>query len=249
MTVNVILQARMSSTRLPGKVLKPILGKAMLTHQIERLKEAKLIDKIIVATSDDASDNDIEVLCKSIKIKCFRGSLHDVLARYYHASISYPSDHIVRITGDCPVIDPEIVDKVISLHLTTKADYTSNCTHPTFPDGLDTEVFTFSALEQAFKNATSPEEREHVTPYLYHENTKNVCRELRHPDNLSHLRWTVDQPEDFTLIETIYKNLYPKNPKFRFCDILTLINTQPQLSEINHQYVLEPQPLKPINKG
>lgn len=236
MTVNAILQARMSSTRLPGKVLKPILGKPMLVHQIDRIKRSTLIDEIIVATSDHSSDDEIESLCKSLEIKCIRGSLHDVLARYYQASLAYPSEHIVRVTGDCPIIDPDIIDKVIALHTSSNADYTSNCTHPTFPDGLDTEVFTFSALEAAYLNASSSEEREHVTPYLYAEKSKNTCKELCHSSNLSHLRWTVDQPEDFILIELIYNALYPDNPNFTFTEVLALIEEKPELTQINKKF-------------
>jgi spore coat polysaccharide biosynthesis protein SpsF len=239
MTVNAILQARMSSTRLPGKVLKPILGKPMLVQQIERIKRSILIDNIIVATSDDSSDDEIEYLCKSLDIKCFRGSLHDVLARYYQASLAYPSEHIVRVTGDCPIIDPDIIDKVITLHIGSNADYTSNCMHPSFPDGLDTEVFTFDALESAFLNATSKDEREHVTPYIYAEKSNKICEEFRHSPNLAHLRWTVDQPEDFILIEHIYNTLYPTNPNFTFKDVLSLIEEQPQLTQINKQFALD----------
>jgi spore coat polysaccharide biosynthesis protein SpsF len=235
MTVNAILQARMSSTRLPGKVLKTILGKPMLVHLIERLKRAKLIDEIIVATSNCNSDDEIERLCQSIGIKCFRGSLHDVLARYYQASLSNPSEHIVRVTGDCPVIDPEIIDDVISLHLSSEADYTSNCAEPTFPDGLDTEIFTFSALEQAFTHANTSEEREHVTPYMYDKKTQNICVELLSDTDLSHYRWTVDESSDFTLIQLIYQALYPHTPNFTLADILALIKKQPELTKINQQ--------------
>jgi len=144
-----ILQARTSSSRLPGKVLKPILGKPMLLLQIERVRRARKIDKLVVATSNDPSDDGIEALCKQHGIDCFRGSLNDVLDRFYRAALTYNPEHIVRLTGDCPLIDPELVDSIIDMHLEGNYDYTSNAIQMTFPDGLDVEILTIKVLKEA----------------------------------------------------------------------------------------------------
>jgi len=236
MTINAILQARMTSTRLPGKVLKEILGQPMLSRQIERLQKAKMLDEIIVATSNEESDDPIALVCSQLNIPCVRGSLHDVLARYYQASQCYPSQHIARVTGDCPLIDPAIVDQVIQLHLFSGADYTSNCLHQSFPDGLDIEVFTQTTLAQAHKHANKPEEREHVTPYIFNHPKQFTQQELYCQQDLSFHRWTVDQPEDFTLVDKIYQHLYPTNPDFALAEILKLIEQQPELTKINAQH-------------
>jgi len=161
-----ILQARVSSTRLPGKVLKPILGMPMLLRQIERVKQAKLIEQLLVATSDDKSDDPIEQLCRENDIACFRGSLDDVLDRFYQAAKPYQPDHIVRLTGDCPLIDPQLIDEVVVFCLSGDYDYVSNAFEPTYPDGLDVEVFRFPCLQQAWEEAELPSEREHVTLFI-----------------------------------------------------------------------------------
>ncbi|GAA6203405.1 glycosyltransferase family protein [Thalassotalea sp. SU-HH00458] len=248
MTIHAILQARMTSTRLPGKVLKEILGQPMLSRQIERLQKASMIDKIIIATSNEPSDDPIALLCQQLCIPCVRGSLHDVLGRYYLASQTYPSQHVVRITGDCPLIDPAIVDQVIQLHLEKLADYTSNCLHQSFPDGLDIEIFTQQALIQAYQFAKKPEEREHVTPYIYNHPDQFSQRELYYPHDLSFHRWTVDQPEDFTLVNKIYEQLYPENPNFALADILRLIEQQPSLSSINAKHPRNDSLLSPTTR-
>jgi len=236
MTINIILQARTSSTRLPEKVLKDILGKPMLVHQLERLKSLTLVDKIIVATSNDASDDVIEQLCQSVGIHCFRGSLANVLDRYYQASLAYPSDHVVRITGDCPVIDTDIIEQVIQLHLNTAADYSSNCDPATLPDGLDVEVFTFSALQQSWQHAKKPSELEHVTPFMRSHPELFTCQNYTHSPDYSHLRWTVDEPADFELITQIYHELYPNKPMFKLKDMLKLIEQKPHLAAINAHF-------------
>jgi spore coat polysaccharide biosynthesis protein SpsF len=248
MTIHAIVQARMSSTRLPGKVLKEILGQPMLSRQIERLRKATMIDKIIIATSNETSDDPIAQLCQQLSIPCVRGSLHDVLGRYYLASETYPSQHVVRITGDCPLIDPAIVDQVIQLHVETQADYTSNCLHQSFPDGLDIEIFTQGSLIQAYKLAKKPEEREHVTPYIYNHPEQFSQQELFYPHNLSFHRWTVDQPEDFTLVNKIYERLYPENPDFALADILQLIEQHPKLATINAQHPRNDSLLAPTTR-
>lgn len=222
MTVTVILQARVSSSRLPGKVLLPILGRPMLAYQIERTLLAKNIDKLIVATSTEASDNPIEALCQDLGVICYRGSLEDVLDRFYQAAKKYPANHIVRMTGDCPVIDPNVVDEVIQLHIDSHSDYTSNTNPPSYPDGLDVEVMTFEALETAWQESTLLSQREHVTPYIRQQagfKQSNVQNKI----DLSAQRWTVDEQADFDLITFIYQSLYQNNKFFDYNDIIRLL--------------------------
>jgi len=236
MKINIILQARASSTRLPNKVLMPILGKPMLARQIERLKQLTCINQIIIATSTEPSDDKIEQLCQQEVIPCFRGSLKNVLDRYYHASQAYPSEHIIRITGDCPVIDTDIVTEVINHHLRKKADYTSNCIPPTLPDGLDVEIFTKETLEKTWLKASTALEQEHVTPFM-RDSGLFRCENYLYPQDFSHLRWTVDEPEDFKLITLFFEELYHKKPHFKLQDILTLIAEKPELSRVNQQFM------------
>ena len=228
-----ILQARTTSTRLPGKVLKPILGHPMLSLQIERIQRSKKIDKLIVATSNNHSDNNIENLCINIRISCFRGSLDDVLDRVYQTAMQYKPEHIVRLTGDCPLIDPQIIDEVIDFCIKGDLDYVSNCVEPTFPDGLDVEVFKFSVLETAWKESLLPSHREHVTSFIHQNNERFKVGHYKNEVDLSHLRWTVDEPEDFEFVSQIYKELYPQYPIFITEDILELINRKPSLLGIN----------------
>ncbi|HXN88188.1 MAG TPA: glycosyltransferase family protein, partial [Methylocella sp.] len=163
-----IIQARMTSTRLPGKVLKEICGKPMLARQIERVARARLVDLVAVATSEDASDDPIAALCAELGIPSYRGSLADVLGRFQGASERLgPADHIVRLTGDCPLTDPAIVDACVAVHIANSADYTANGVERTYPDGLDVEVMTASALARAAREAKDPFQREHVTPHIY----------------------------------------------------------------------------------
>ena len=166
MTVLCILQARFSSTRLPGKVLKPILGEPMLARQIERIARAARVDALTVATSDQASDDGIAALCERLGVDCYRGSLDDVLDRFYQAARHSGPSHVMRLTGDCPLTDPAILDALVELHLTGDFDYSSNVEERTYPDGLDAEVFRYDLLVQAWQGAMSPYEREHVTPFM-----------------------------------------------------------------------------------
>jgi len=230
-----VLQARCSSTRLPGKVLKPILGTPMLLKQVERIKRSKLIDLLLVATSVEPSDDQIAQLCAKHAIDCFRGSLEDVLDRFYQAVERHNPGHVVRITGDCPLIDPEIIDQTIELHLRGQYDYTSNCLERTYPHGLDVEVFTAASLEAAWREAALPYEREHVTPYLKEHPELFKIGSLKNSVDLSHLRWTVDYESDYVLVKRIYESLYQANPAFTTADILALLDAKPELSLINQQ--------------
>ena len=228
-----ILQARFSSSRLPGKVLKPILGKAMLLHQIERIQHSQMIDKLVVATSTNPSDDNIEKMCLNNNIEVFRGDLDNVLDRFYQAALPYKPENIVRLTGDCPLIDPLIIDNVIDLCIRGEFDYVSNALEPTFPDGLDVEAFKFSALETAWKEAFLPSHREHVTPFIYQNPERFRIDNYRNNIDLSYLRWTVDLPQDFELVRQIYEALYRQNPKFTTQDILTFLHNNPSLLQIN----------------
>ena len=222
-----ILQARTSSTRLPGKVLKPILGTPMIIKQIERVKRSKMIDLLVVATSVDPSDDKIEQLCFSNGIKCFRGSLKDVLERYYFTLKTYDAKHVVRLTGDCPLTDPVVIDEVIELHLRGRFDYTSNVIKRTYPVGLDVEILTSDCLKDVYKNASLPSHREHVTLYIREHTRQYNIGNLVNEVDLSHLRWTVDEVSDFLFVERIYEALYPVNPEFSTVDILQFLKTRP----------------------
>ena len=228
-----VLQARFSSSRLPGKVLMPILGEPMLLHQIKRIRYSKMIDKLVVATSVNSSDDGIEKLCIDNDIAVFRGSLDNVLDRFYQCSKSYHPQHVVRLTGDCPVTDWQVIDRAIGHHLSTDSDYTSNILPPTYPDGLDVEISRFSALEEAWRCSSLPTELEHVMPYI--RNKHNFKKfNLECEEDLSKHRWTVDNIEDFEFIKQIYQELYPKDSKFCTSTILRLLDKKPYIKNINY---------------
>src|SRR5262245_307871 len=227
-----LLQARASSRRLPGKVLKPILGRPMLERQIERLRRAHRLDKLVVATSTDASDDPIAGLSHSLQVDCFRGSLDDVLDRFYQAARGYSADVIARLTGDCPLTDPAVIDELINLRARGGYDYASNALKRTYPDGLDAEVMQISCLEAAWREAKLPSEREHVTPFIYRHPERFRLGNLEQPTDLSGLRWVVDDPEDFAFISAIYEVLYPNNAAFSTDDILDLLTRRPDIASM-----------------
>lgn len=229
-----IIQARMGSTRLPGKVLKKVLGKPLLEYQLERVKKSRLIDEIVVATTVKEQDQPIVDFCMEKGVSCYRGSEEDVLARYYEAAKAYEADIVVRLTSDCPVIDPGVIDRVIQAFLEDEeADYVSNTLERTFPRGMDTEVFSFQALEQAFQSARMQSEREHVTPYIWKNSDRFSIKSVFHRDDLSIHRWTVDTPEDFELIKKMIEHLYQVQRDFSMEDMLQLLDQHPQWKEIN----------------
>ena len=230
-----ILQARCSSSRFPNKVLKPILGKPMLLHHIERLRHSQMIDKLVVATSDDASDDNLEQMCLDNNIEVFRGNLNNVLDRFYQCARLYNPEYIVRLTGDCPLADWQMIDNMIQYYLDKKLDYIT--TSLKFPDGLDAEIMTMSALIKTKQNATSPSEIEHVTQYINNHPNKFKNEHFNLDKDLSHLRWTVDEPEDFVLVEKIYQILYEDNSLFLTDDILNLLEEQPELTKINNSFI------------
>lgn len=233
--VVVIIQARMASTRLPGKSLAQVLGRPLLYYVTERLKHLTHPVKVVVATSEEESDDPIEAWCRDHHILCFRGSHEDVLDRYVKAARRFSADVIVRITGDCPLIDPNVVDQAIGQFLEhyPDYDYLSNTVQRTFPRGLDVEVFKRSALEKAHEEAFHTEEREHVTPYIWRQPEVFSLGTLYYKEDLSPHRWTVDTEEDFALITKLLEAAWPKNPAFAFQELLPLIEAHPEWEAIN----------------
>lgn len=231
-----ILQARMSSCRLPGKVLKPIQGRPMLARQLERLQRCQTFDGLVVATSDQRDDDSIAELCVSAGINCFRGSLGDVLDRFYHCALEHRAQYVVRLTGDCPLADAAMIDKLVRFFLQLDVDYASNCRPPTLPDGLDAEVFAMGVLAAAWREASDPFEREHVVPFIIRRPERFTIANWEWSSDISQLRWTVDEPEDFAFVTQVYEALYPAKPDFGFEDVLTLLRRQPELAKINRQF-------------
>lgn len=235
MVIEAFIQARMGSTRLPGKVLMEVEGRPLLDYLVERVAQAKEIAKIVILTTSKNSDDPIAHFCQEKKLPYFRGSEEDVLERYYQAAVLRKPEGIVRITADCPLIDPEVIDQVVQVFRkgSPPFDYVSNGLERTFPRGLDVEVFTYQALEKAYLEAKLPEEREHVTPYFYrHPELFHIGKVSLSPSQAQH-RWTVDTPEDFDLIRLIIEHLYPQNCRFRLKDMLELISRHPDWSKLN----------------
>lgn len=235
-SVGMIIQARMGSTRLPGKVMLDLLGAPMLQRQLERLLRCRRVHNIVVATSTLAVDDAIaDFVDAQPNVGLYRGSEADVLSRYYEAAQMIRADVIVRITADCPLIDPEVVDRCIGVYLDDAREihYASNCHERTYPRGLDTEVFSRQALEEAHHNAMSASEREHVTPYIWRQPERFPMRHVTDEQDHSDLRWTVDTPEDFELVRRIYQALYPTKPAFVYQDVLDLLAEHPEWKSLN----------------
>ncbi|MCG2717784.1 MAG: glycosyltransferase family protein [Nanoarchaeota archaeon] len=237
--IGALIQTRMGSTRLPGKILKEVLGEPLLWHLCERLKFSEFIDEVIILTTEKKSDDPIVDFCKVNKLKYFRGSEYDVLDRHYQAAKKFKVDVIVRITSDCPLIDPQVTDRVIKYYLDNKGkfDYVSNCHPATYPDGLDTEVISFDILEEAWKNAKKPYEREHVTPYIWDNPEIFRIGNVEYKKDVSmEERWTLDYEEDYQFIKIVYKNLYEEGQIFSMGDILQLLKESPEIKKINEKY-------------
>lgn len=235
MTTGVIIQARTGSTRLPGKVLMNLKDKTVLCHVIERVSQARQVDKIVIATTVNQADDAIEKEAQKCGVSVYRGSEDDVLSRYYEAAVKYEMDIVVRITADCPLIDPHVIDRLIMIYEDNDYDYVSNggsdLSLRKYPRGLDVEVFSFDSLEKADSGAKEPYQREHVTPYIY-ENANSIFYDSDRED-YSHYRWTLDTKEDYTLISRIYEELYQGSHDFYFEDIIKLMEDEPELSLIN----------------
>jgi spore coat polysaccharide biosynthesis protein SpsF len=228
-----ILQARVSSTRLPGKVLKPILGEPMLARQIERIGRAGRVDALTVATSAQSSDDAVAALCDQLGVDCYRGSLDDVLDRFYEAARRSEPSHVMRLTGDCPLTDAAILDALVELHLAGAFDYSSNVEVRTYPVGLDAEIFRHDLLVRAWREATSPYEREHVTPFMRQAAPGSRHGVLKDRIDRSNQRWTVDYPEDFDFARRVFEELYPNDPGFGADDVHRLLLDHPEIAALN----------------
>jgi spore coat polysaccharide biosynthesis protein SpsF len=228
-----VLQARTSSSRLPRKVMLPMAGAPMLARQIERLLRANRLDKLVLATSDRVEDDCVAKLADAAGIDSYRGSLNDVLDRYYKAAAPHTPSHVVRVTGDCPLADWEVIDRTIAFAVEGGHDYASNTLKPTWPDGLDVEVVTFAALESAWREAASPVEREHVMPFITSRPERFRLGSVENRRDLSGMRWTVDEPRDYEFVCRVYDALHPRNPAFTTDDVLALLQSQPELGMLN----------------
>jgi spore coat polysaccharide biosynthesis protein SpsF len=235
-----IIQGRMSSSRLPGKVMLDLAGEPMLMRVVERVRLVKSIDTLVVATTLDPSDDPLETFCHQNDINCFRGSLPDVLDRFYQAAKIYQARIIVRITADCPLVDPGLVDETVRLFRTSGVDFAANRLPPpyqrTYPIGLDVEVCSFAALERAWQESTALHDREHVMPYLYEMEGRFKVAVLNYEKDYGKLRWTVDTPQDLELVRQVYRRLNGLSG-FSWLDVLAIFEREPELAEINAQVV------------
>jgi len=237
----------MGSSRLPGKTLMKLnQNNTVLDFVVNQLSFSTLIDKIIIATTDLEQDDVIEQTAKNLEIQCFRGNSDDVLDRYYNCAKEFEIDNIVRITSDCPLIDPEIIDEVIRKYKSENYDYFTNTLIRTYPIGTDVEIFSFEILEKTWYNATLPSEREHVTPFIRNKKMNFRIGNLENKKKLDHLRWTLDRQKDLDLIREIITKIN-KNP-ILMNDILDLFSTEPQLIKINENISQDEGIIKSLKK-
>ena len=238
-----IVQARMGSTRMPGKILKPIQGKPMLWHIVNRLKSVEEIDEVVIATSDLLKDDKVYEMATNFGISSFRGSEADVLKRFYGAAKIINAQYVIRITGDCPLIDPSTIKKLIKLYFDGGFDFCGVACGAgvvkekninRYPDGLDAEIFSFDILKETHLEAVNDLHREHVTPFIWQNNTRYKLGSLYSKTDYSNLRLTVDKKEDFDFINWIYEMLYTKNPYFNLKDILELLEKHPNMAQNKH---------------
>jgi spore coat polysaccharide biosynthesis protein SpsF len=237
----IVVQARRGSTRLPGKIMMPLVGAPLLVRMVERVQAAKTPVKVVVATTIESIDDKVEELCKEYGIECFRGHPTDLLDRHYKAGEVYNADIVVKIPSDVPLIDPKVIDKVLQYYLNNedKYDFVSNLHPATYPDGNDVEVMPMDILETAYNEALKEMEREHTTPFIW-ENPKrfrigNVEWDTGKDYSMSH-RFTIDYPEDYEFIKRVYDELYDKNTEFGLDEILNLLNEKPEIYDINKKY-------------
>lgn len=236
-----VIQARTGSSRLPNKILLPLSNLPLLYRMYERVEASKLKGTIVIATTLDKSDDKVEELCKEFKLNCYRGHPTDLLDRHYQAAKLYNADTVVKIPSDCPLIDKDIIDKVIDFYINNsdKIDYVSNLHPASYPDGNDVEIMSMSALEDAWLNASKAMEREHTTPYFWENPDKfrigNVVLESGLDYSMSH-RFTIDYEKDYNFIKRLYDELYSINPKFALKEILDLLERKPEIKKINEEY-------------
>lgn len=226
-----IIQVRMGSTRLPGKVLKKLNGISVLECLCDQLNYSRLLNDKIIATTSNSGDDVIVNFCESKGIKCFRGSVNDVLDRYHKCAKKFSINTIIRITSDCPLMDPQVVDDVIDFYLKNSYDYVNNFYKRTYPYGNDVEIFSLKVLEKVWEKATKPFEREHVTPYIYNNPDEFSLGWIENKENLSEFHWTVDRKEDLIFVQKIFKKI-SKRP-ILMKDIIDVIKDDPSLLEIN----------------
>lgn len=239
----IAVQARMGSSRLPGKVMLPIAGKPLLERMLERLQHVTQDCTLVVATTTGTEDEPIRTLCREVGVRCFDGHPQDLLDRHYQLARVFKSDVLLKIPSDCPLIDPAIVDRVLGYFLShsSEYDYVSNLHPATYPDGNDVEVMTFDALQEAWKEASKDFEREHTTPFLWERPERfrigNVAWEKGWNFSMTH-RWTIDYPEDYLFVKAVYERLYsPSRPVFALADILDLLRREPHLKLLNEEYL------------
>ncbi len=230
-----IIQARTGSSRLPKKTLADLAGAPFLARVVERMRHCETLDALVLATTTEPSDDPLAELAASLGVAVYRGAVDDVLDRFYHAARMVEAALIVRITADDPFKDPAVTDHAVRLWLERPAelDYVSNTLKPTYPEGLDIEVFTRQALARAWREATLPSEREHVTPYIWKHPDRFRVLNFEHERDLSHLRWTVDYPADLTFARAVYARLYRPGEVFLMEDILRLLEAEPELARLN----------------
>ena len=227
-----IIQARMGSTRLPGKVLMDLGGESVLSRVVRRLGRARLLRQIVVATSVGSADDAVAAECVRLQVPCFRGSEDDVLDRYYQAEKAWPSDAVVRITADCPLIDPAVVDQTIEVFLESGADYASNSIQRAYPRGLDTEVFTVAALGQSWREAREPHQREHVTPFFYEHPERFRISSIAASRDYGQYRLTLDTSDDLRLIRAVYAS-FDNQDTMGWREVVELLERRPELAALN----------------
>lgn len=227
-----ILQARMSSTRMPGKVMAPVLGEPMIWRQIERVRRARHVSKLVVATTTETSDDALAAFLLGRGCSVHRGDLEDVLGRYADTARACAPSHIVRLKADCPLTDPQVIDAGVTLALQSGAAYVSNCEVRTYPHGMDVEVIEAQALTAAAREAIDPEDRAHVTSYIRRFPLRFHQAQLTHRRDLSAYRWSVDRPEDFAFVREVFRRLYPENPDFGVQEVAELIESRPELAAL-----------------
>ena len=233
-----VVQARMGSSRLPGKVLLPLAGQPLLVRMVARVRRARLAGTVVVATTTEAADDAVAACCAAHGLPCFRGDALDLLDRHYQAARHYQADVVLKIPSDCPLIDPAVIDQVLRVYLEGEGryDFVSNLHPATFPDGNDVEIMRFDALETAWREARRPLEREHTTPFFWENPDRfrlaNVAWKTGQNFSMSH-RWTIDYPEDYTFISAVYDALYPAKADFGLNDILHLLAQRPDIAQLN----------------
>jgi spore coat polysaccharide biosynthesis protein SpsF len=241
----IVIQARLGSSRLPGKILLDLAGAPLLVRMVERVARIKTPATIVVATTTDAADDQVVELCETTGITVFRGHSTDVLDRHYQAARQYGAEVLAKIPSDCPLIDPNIIDVVFERYRAGDSDFVSNLHPASFPDGNDVEIMSLAALTAAWNEAVLPMEREHTTPFIWERPERfKLANVVWEPDaenkpgrdySMTH-RWTIDYPEDYAFIERVYAELYPSNPHFGLDDILDLLERKPEIQAINARY-------------